>query len=57
LFAFVEQAAGAGHFQLDKVLNWRMTGQDAVGFYELKPRQFELRGQLIRFSQRADEHA
>ena len=36
LLAFVEQAAGVGHFQLDKVLNRRMAIQDAAGFGELK---------------------
>ena len=36
-----------GHFQLDKVLNRRMAGQSAVGFSEVKTRQFELRGQLV----------
>jgi hypothetical protein len=45
LLAFVEQAAGMGHFQLDKVLNRRMAGQCAVGFGEVKTRKFELHGQ------------
>jgi hypothetical protein len=47
LLAFVEQAAGVGHFQLDKVLNRRMAGQCSVGFGEVKTRQLELRGQLV----------